>query len=102
MKELDKDGYLRHLSDWSPEVAQWLAEAEGIELDARHWEIIELLQRFYREYQLAPANRALIRYVAQQLGTDKGNSLYLNLLFNGSPAKCAARLAGLPRPANCL
>ena len=43
-----------------------------------------------------------MRYVAQQLGPDKGNSLYLNRLFKGTPAKLAAKLAGLPKPSNCL
>jgi len=37
-----------------------------------------------------------------KLGADKGNSLHLNKLFNGTPAKLAAKLAGLPRPTNCL
>ncbi|MES2603574.1 MAG: TusE/DsrC/DsvC family sulfur relay protein, partial [Pseudomonadota bacterium] len=32
----------------------------------------------------------------------KGNSLYLLSLFPGSPARLAARIAGLPRPVNCM
>ncbi|TBU96065.1 TusE/DsrC/DsvC family sulfur relay protein [Stutzerimonas kirkiae] len=99
---LDPDGYLVNLSDWQPEVARALAREEGIELDERHWEVLELLRRFYDEFQLAPANRPLIKYVALKLGPEKGNSLYLNALFQGPPAKRAARLAGLPRPTNCL
>lgn len=99
---LDKDGYLVNLSDWSDEVAQALANAEGMELTAAHSEILHLLRAFYQEFQLSPANRPLIKYVAQQLGAEKGNSLYLNRLFNGTPAKLAAKLAGLPRPSNCL
>ena len=31
----DKEGYLSNLHDWSPEVAQALAQQEGIELDER-------------------------------------------------------------------
>ncbi|QLF91818.1 TusE/DsrC/DsvC family sulfur relay protein [Pseudomonas sp. ABC1] len=99
---LDPDGYLVELDDWQPEVARALAQDEGIELDERHWEILELLRRFYDEFQLAPANRPLIKYVSLKLGAEKGNSLYLNALFQGPPAKRAARLAGLPRPANCF
>ncbi|WP_421681502.1 TusE/DsrC/DsvC family sulfur relay protein [Stutzerimonas urumqiensis] len=99
---LDPDGYLCRLDDWSEAVAQWLAEREGIQLTEAHWEILRLLRGFYAEFQLAPATRPLIRYVAQQLGPEKGNSLYLNRLFNGTPAKLAAKLAGLPKPSNCL
>lgn len=99
---LDQDACLCNLADWSPQVAQALAEREGIELTDEHWEILSAVQQFYSEFQLSPANRALVKYVALNLGKDKGNSLYLNGLFNGMPAKLAARLAGLPKPANCF
>lgn len=100
--QLDQDACLCDLADWSEQVARALAEREGIELNDAHWEILYLLQQFYAEFQLSPANRALVKYVALKLGKDKGNSLYLNALFNGMPAKLAARLAGLPKPANCF
>lgn len=99
---LDQDACLCNLNDWSEPVAHALAAREGIELTAAHWEILYLLQQFYQEFQLSPANRALVRYVALNLGKEKGNSLYLNGLFKGMPAKLAARLAGLPKPANCF
>ncbi|CRM27771.1 Sulfurtransferase TusE [Pseudomonas sp. 31 R 17] len=99
---LDKDGYLVDLDDWSDEVAHALAIAEAVELTADHWEILLLLRQFYSEFQLSPATRPLIKYTALKLGPQKGNSLHLNKLFNGTPAKLAAKLAGLPRPTNCL
>lgn len=99
---LDKDGYLLDLTDWSTEVASALAAAEAIELTPEHWEVLELLRGFYQEFQLSPATRPLIKYTALKLGPDKGNSLHLNRLFNGTPAKLAAKLAGLPKPTNCL
>ncbi|OLU31532.1 sulfurtransferase TusE [Pseudomonas sp. PA15(2017)] len=99
---LDKDGYLLDLQDWSAEVAAALAMREGLALSAEHWEILHLLRAFHDEFQLSPANRPLIKYVALKLGPDKGNSLHLNRLFNGAPAKLAAKLAGLPKPTNCL
>lgn len=99
---LDQDACLMRLEDWSPAVAQALAEREGIELTEAHWEILYALQQFYTQFQLSPANRALVKYVALNFGKDKGNSLYLNGLFKGMPAKLAARLAGLPKPANCF
>ncbi|MDT8906058.1 MULTISPECIES: TusE/DsrC/DsvC family sulfur relay protein [Pseudomonas] len=99
---LDKDGYLADRNDWSADVAAALAAAEGMELGPEHWEILELLRSFYDEFQLSPATRPLIKYTALKLGTEKGNSLHLNRLFKGTPAKLAARLAGLPKPTNCL
>lgn len=99
---LDQDGYLCTLSDWSEPVAAALAQREAITLTDDHWQILTLLRDFYSEFQLSPANRPLIKYVALKLGPDKGNSLHLNRLFNGTPAKLAAKLAGLPKPTNCL
>ncbi|SFB15187.1 TusE/DsrC/DsvC family sulfur relay protein [Azotobacter beijerinckii] len=99
---LDKDGYLTDLQDWSEEVAEALARREELELSAEHWEILRLLRDFYTEFQLSPATRPLIKYVALKLGPEKGNSLHLNRLFKGTPAKLAAKLAGLPKPSNCL
>lgn len=99
---LDKDGFLVELSDWSQATAEALAAREELQLSAEHWEILELLRAFYAEFQLSPATRPLIKYVALKLGPDKGNSLHLNRLFKGTPAKLAAKLAGLPKPTNCL
>lgn len=99
---LDKEGFLENLTDWSETVAAALAQREQIELTAAHWEIIRALQDFYRQFEHSPPMRVLVKYVKQQLGDDKGNSIYLLQLFPGSPAKLAAKIAGLPRPTNCL
>ncbi|MDX1489972.1 MAG: TusE/DsrC/DsvC family sulfur relay protein [Pseudohongiellaceae bacterium] len=99
---VDKDGYLRHLDDWSVEVAEQLAKAEGIELSQAHWEVLTALQEFYAAHGLSPAMRPLVKLVSQQLGADKGRSLYLMKLFPGNPALIASKIAGLPRPTNCF
>ncbi|QCI13407.1 TusE/DsrC/DsvC family sulfur relay protein [Pseudomonas putida] len=99
---LDKDGFLVDLQDWSPAVAEALAAREAIALTPDHWEILELLRQFYAEFELSPATRPLIKYTALKLGVEKGNSPHLNRLFNGTPAKLAAKLAGLPKPTNCI
>lgn len=99
---LDNDGYLINLNDWTASVAIQLAQQEKIELTHSHWEIINLLQSFYQEYQISPAMRALVKYTEKNLGTDKGKSIYLLSLFPPSPAKIASKIAGLPRPTNCL
>lgn len=98
----DTDGYLCNLSDWSAEVATEIAALEQIQLTEAHWEIIHLLRRFHAEFELSPAMRPLVKYTEKQLGAEKGRSLYLMQLFPGSPAKIAAKIAGLPRPTNCL
>ncbi|WP_163833218.1 TusE/DsrC/DsvC family sulfur relay protein [Spartinivicinus ruber] len=99
---LDKEGYLKRLSDWDQSVAVALAEQEGLELSDSHWEVIYALRDFYQQFEQSPAMRPFVKYIANSLGKDKGNSIYLMQLFPGSPAKLAAKIAGLPRPTNCF
>ncbi len=99
---LDQEGYLRELTDWNEGVASLLAQQENINLGPAHWEVIKLLRSFYRRHQVSPATRALIKLVKRELGPDKGKSVYLMKLFRGSPAKTANKIAGLPKPDNCI
>ena len=101
-KLCDENGFLRQGEAWSQDVAEAFAASEGVFLTAAHWEVLALLQEFFEAFGDSPANRALVNYVKQRLGADKGNSLYLMGLFPGSPARVGSRIAGLPKPKNCL
>ncbi len=98
----DIEGYLLNLEDWNKDVAIAIAKSEGIELTSEHWRVIELLRDFYQEYKIAPAMRALVSAVKRDLGSDKGNSIFLHKLFPGGPAKQANKIAGLPKPIRCI
>lgn len=100
--ETDTEGYLKHLADWDEAVAEQIANDEGIQLSAAHWELINLIRQFYSEFQLSPAMRPLIKYARQELGAEKASSQYFLNLFPDSPAKRLSKIAGLPRPENCL
>lgn len=98
----DEEGYLLDLSKWDEGLGSDIARSENIELTPEHWEIILLLRRFYQQFEVSPAMRPLVKAVTKELGADKGKSIYLMKLFPGSPPKLAAKIAGLPKPANCL
>ncbi|MCX7896757.1 MAG: TusE/DsrC/DsvC family sulfur relay protein [Rhodocyclaceae bacterium] len=100
--ETDEEGYLVNLSDWSEEVAQYLAQQEGITLTENHWEVINFLRDYYNEFQIAPAVRVLTKAIGKKLGPEKGNSQYLYELFPYGPAKQACKIAGLPKPTGCV
>ena len=100
--ELDKEGFLKNLNDWNESVANVLAQNEAIELTDVHWEIIYLVREFYQVFQISPSMRALVKRTEQTLGAEKGKSIYLLQLFPVSPAKFVSKIAGLPKPANCL
>ena len=100
--ERTEEGYLKNVDVWTPEIGELLALEAKITLTPAHWEIIELTRSFYLSYETAPAMRALVRLVKQQLGHDKGNSIYLATLFPGGVAKQANKFAGLPKPIRCI
>jgi tRNA 2-thiouridine synthesizing protein E len=103
----DTEGFLCDLADWNDSVAAQIASEEGITLTSAHREIILHLREFYTQFGLSPAMRPLCKYLKEKLGKDalgkdKATSIYLLQLFPGSPAKIAAKIAGLPKPDNCL
>jgi tRNA 2-thiouridine synthesizing protein E len=99
---LDAEGYLIDLNDWNESVATQLAVRAGLKLTQEHWQIIAILREFHRTTGVSPMMRPLVKLVRERLGQQAGNSLHLHTLFPGNPAKLAAKVAGLPRPTNCL
>jgi tRNA 2-thiouridine synthesizing protein E len=71
-------------------------------LTPEHVEILLLARKFYAEYGFSPSMRPLIKIIGMNLSADKAHSIYLMKLFPQSPAKVVAKLAGLPKPKNCL
>lgn len=99
---VDKEGFLLDLTSWNVEVAAELALHEGLTLTNDHWAVIDILRSFYAATGVSPSMRPLVKLIRERLGQPKGNSVYLLSLFPGSPAKLAAKIAGLPRPTNCI
>lgn len=103
MPTRNNEGFLESAHAWTPVVAAVIAKDDHIDLNEKHWEIIKFLRLFYKEHEMSPpSNRLFVKAVKEALGEDKGNSIYLMQLFPGTPAKTACRIAGLPRPTNCL
>jgi tRNA 2-thiouridine synthesizing protein E len=98
----DDKKYFSKIPQWSTENAAALGLEQDIQVADEHLEVLLLARAFYGNYGFSPSMRPLCKTVAASLGVDKGRSIYLNQLFPGSPAKIVARLAGLPKPKNCL
>lgn len=98
----DQCNYLSELAPWSKDRAIELGIAEGLDIENTHIEILITARSFFSIYGFSPSMRPLCKTVTEQLGVAKGRSMYLNQLFPGSPAKIVAKLAGLPKPKNCI
>lgn len=99
--KLTADGYLANIDDWTPAIAEFLAQQYGLHLTPLHWEVINLLRGFYLEYNASPSIRTLVNAMRQAYGAEKGNSIYLHQLFPGAALQ-ATNIAGLPKPIRCI
>ncbi len=100
--EVDEEGYLQELDSWSKELAEHMASLEGITLTEAHWEVINFLREYYKQYQIAPMIKILVKEIGKVMGPEKGNTKYLYQLYPGGPAKQACKYAGLPKPTGCV
>lgn len=94
--------YLSRLPDWGQAQASAIAVEENIVLTLAHMEVLEVARAFYDLYGFSPSMRPLCKAVATSLAVERGRSIVLNHQFPGSPARLIAKLAGLPKPKNCL
>jgi TusE/DsrC/DsvC family sulfur relay protein len=100
--EVDEKGYLLDPALWSPQVSRQMALADGLELTADHWVVLQIYRDYFERFDIDPPMRAVVRMTAERLGKEKSNSRYLYQLFPAGPGTQACRYAGLPRPLSCI
>ncbi|MBL7862574.1 MAG: TusE/DsrC/DsvC family sulfur relay protein [Cyclobacteriaceae bacterium] len=92
--EVNAEGYLKDMKQWTPELAREMAREENIELTDKHFEVLNWLRT--KQQEGVPLS---IRKV--------GNSGLVDIkqfyqLFPGGPLKISSKLAGIPKPASCI
>jgi tRNA 2-thiouridine synthesizing protein E len=94
--EIDEDGFLANLDQWSQEWVEYVKEGEGIkELNDNHWKVINMLQDYYKKNGIAPMVRILSKVTGFKL-----KEIYE--LFPSGPGKGACKMAGLAKPTGCV
>ena len=93
--DVDDNGYMTNLEQWNKDIAAALAKEVGIDtLTDKHWEVIDYLQKTYKE-----GVALSIRKVGKSGVTDI-KEFYR--LFPGGPLKHSSLIAGIPKPASCI
>lgn len=100
--ETDEEGYLLNPDDWDEDVAEALAEREGIELTDVHWGLIYYFRDFYEDHMRHPSMREFLLTLGRRHGkryrdTDAYRD-FLYKLFPDGPVQMVCKLAGLPKP----
>lgn len=98
----DSEGFLTDLKQWNEDIAKSIATQEGITLTDAHWELIYSARKYHNQFDISPEMRPFVKWIGKELGSEKGRSIYLLSLFPQSPAKIISKIAGLPKPPNCL
>lgn len=96
--ELTSNGRLKNLSAWNKNIAEWLAEKDGITLTAAHWEIISAMRDYYQKYNTTPILKLLKREIIENLNAKKADDAYLDSLFPKGVLIQGSKIAGLPVP----
>ena len=100
--ELDQDGHLLDYTVWNEQVAQELAQSLALELTAWHFEILHAVRQFYQQFGHSPATRPLIKFLMKTVSPEINNAVLQEKFNTGLVARHLSRLAGIPKPANCL
>ncbi len=100
--ELDQDGHLVDYTIWNEDVAQELANSLDLELSEWHFQILNAVRQFYAQFGHSPATRPLIKFLMKTVGPEIDNAVLQDKFKTGLVARHLSRLAGIPKPANCL
>lgn len=99
---LDQDGHLIDHTIWNTDVAQQLANSLNITLTPWHIDILNGVRLFYAQYGHSPSTRPLIKFLNKTVDQDLTNANLQHAFNTGLVARHVCRLAGIPKPANCL
>jgi dissimilatory sulfite reductase related protein len=92
--QVNNDGYLLDLKQWTKEIAIEIAKEAGISLTEKHFALIE----FLRQKQIAGETLTIRKVGASGIVDIK--EFYQ--LFPGGPLKLASKIAGIPKPVSCV
>lgn len=94
--QMNDEGFMTDPSEWTREIAQALAQQEGVgELTDAHWKVIEFCREDAKDSGKAPT----LRRITKQAGVPTKNMFKL---FPKGPAKKVAKISGLGKPEGCV
>jgi dissimilatory sulfite reductase related protein len=92
--EVTPEGYLEDFSVWTEVIAEEIAKEEGIVLTSDHFYILKFLRKCQSD-----GEKISIRRIHKS-GLVNLKTFYT--LFPGAALRKAARIAGIPKPENCV
>ena len=100
--ELDDEGYLLNPGDWSPELAELLANSIDIELTDERLEIVNFVREHFEEWECIPELRTLLKTLRDRHGKETATRKYVYNLFPYGYGQQACKIAGMRKPLKLL
>ncbi len=91
---VNDEGYMTEVSQWSKEIGAEIAKEEGIDLTEKHFELIDFIRN-----KVAAGEGLTIRGIGKS-GVVNAKEFYQ--LFPGAPLKKATKISGVPKPTSCI
>ena len=95
MIDFNEEGFMTDPGQWNEDIARALAKEIEIELNERHFMVINFMRKEFEANGKVPS----LRKVKNDSGV---GTKELYQLFPKGPAKKAARVAGLGKPEGCI
>lgn len=96
---VDEYGFLTDPELWTPDFAQFTANAEGITLTDRHFEVITYIRELQDDNGVTPDQRFILKFLYRYGATNKSEAKdILYGLFPQGYIKNACKIAGMRQP----
>ncbi|HHJ35655.1 MAG TPA: TusE/DsrC/DsvC family sulfur relay protein [Gammaproteobacteria bacterium] len=99
---IDHEGYLLEPSDWDRDVAQAIANKEGIEMTDDVWEVVMFVRDHFDVNQCIPEHRRLLQALRKKYGKEKATRRYIYDMFPYGYGQQACKIAGMRVPLKLL
>jgi tRNA 2-thiouridine synthesizing protein E len=96
--ETDDQGFLMDPEAWDNDVAEKLAQKEGVQLGDEHRKVLDFIRHYYNEHHIAVDARFVIKYLADELGYHEKARQRLYELFPYGYMQQVCKIAGMRRP----
>jgi tRNA 2-thiouridine synthesizing protein E len=95
----DIEGYMFNPDNWNEDIANKIANEEGIELTDSLWLKLYFMRKYYDEHNIAPNVRHLISHLVTEGRCDKKEAKKIIFkLFPYGYVKQTCKIAGMKRP----
>ncbi len=98
--QLTLDSFPNAPQNWSLDTAKKTANADGIQLNEDHWDLIRALQEYYHKVEFPHLRQ--IKDALEEKFHSRGGMKYLYQIMPGGPVAEGCRLAGLNVPVGAI